>query len=712
MDAKCVIFDILLRSFDGENCYISSIDSLLEVYPKLETCDFEELSSNTGSRNRHTLLYHRFMLLFCSKSREGKLFDTVNEAVICDEFDSWEDLVMLTYFYFKQFFPAALLFYTNTLYDDKSAQAKDLILSRFLLIHNEESEQTQEYDLCEVFSAKLKLLNHKITQKTLEGINIINNILLSINTVFPQTSETSTSISETDANHILNVVYPSYSGVVMHRRIKQVRSRIAQTKYTNLYKLRYKSTVTHESSFIVFDREKDLVIMILLHNVIVSKSAVNGLNLVAVPKASSKCYTRQQYLFPFYDALTHHHQAKRINRNLKEETTDEILEKTGFISMYDIPQSSTLAYVKNRVVHFTASFKTAPIPNPMLVVKDKALIIPEKVVKTMTITRYKTETFHDNNISFNVNYQGSVSHLQFMISKFVNEYLHLGCRLNSDIWVSNVCTTSDTMHAGIQNTHTYRQECLQNQSRLSHLMINFPGMVTLVNDSRQYKTNGLIKHRTTINTSRLFGQNLKQALTNNVEFMKTMSEHDEALTKLFYAIEKHYQELLPRNIVLLIHLLHLFDYSMESILDIFKHRVLCSRMFSTTYRAFSRANNYIHKYKSDAVDSTSIKSSKYLATSPPSISRKQLFTTYRNTFPDIGSVNYKIYRPRGRNANLIDLILFSKDKFFYSQRCHKLLTLLLRKNANKPGSKLAIELLIAHQRGLKSTRDRERVQLS
>ena len=706
MDPKCVIFDILSQALNGVESYICSIEDLLEFYPKLETCDFEELSSNDITRNRYTLLYHCFMLLFCSTSREGKLIDTVNEFVICEECDCWEDLMMLTYFYFKQIFPAALLFFTNAVYNEKSAQAKNLILSRFLLIHREESELTQEYDLCEVFLTKLKLLNHKVTHKTSEGINIINNVHLSRDTVFPQTTQAIASITEFDANHILNEVYPSYSGVVMHRRIKQVKTRIAQTKYSHVFKLRYKNTVSHENSFIVFDREKDLVTMILLHNVIVSQSAATGLTLIAVPKTSRKCYSHQQYLFPFFDALTHCHQVKRFNRNLNDKSTHELLEKTGFISMYDIPESSTLAYVKNRVVHFTASFKTAPTPNPMLVVKDKALIIPEKVVKTMTITRYKTETFHDNNISFNVNYQGSVSHLQFMISKFVNEYLHLGCQLNSEIWVSNVCTTSDTMHAGIQNTHTYRQECLQNQSRLSHLMINFPGMVTLVNDSRQYKTNGLIKHRTTINTSRLFGQNLKQALANNVDFMKTMSEHDDSLTKLFYAIEKHYQELLPRNVVLLIHLLHLFEFSSDSILELFEHRLLCSRMFSTTYRAFSRANNYIHKYKSDAVDSTSIKSSKYLTTSPPTISRKQLFTTYRQSFPDIGSVNYKIYRPRGRNANLIDLILFSKDKFFFSQRCHKLLTLLLRKNAHRPVSKLAIELLIDHQRQINSSQDR------
>lgn len=705
MNTRSVVFDFISCFLNWEEGYLHCIDQLLEVFPKLETCDFVKVTSCDISKNRYTKLYHGFMLLFCSRCDGYNLCDTVNECLISEDVTDWNELIMLTYFYFKHIFPAALVFYTHSLYKEKSIRAQELIFLKFSVVHNDNVCLNGEYDLAEVFQAKLKFLNRKISLETFDAFNIINNVCLTTDSFFPTTKEMVTTINEVDANHILQVVYPKYSGVVSHRRIKICKSKNAQTKYAKIYKLRYQKNQTCEQIFILFTSESDLLKILLLHNVMVDQCSNKKLKIIAIPtKRSKEIYKRYECLESFYEMLTRFCSVHSNSRSLQKETIKEHLEKTGFISLYDVPNSDALAYVKNRVVHFTASFKKPPALKPRLGVKNKLLVTLEKVVKTMTITRYKTETFHDNNISFNVNYQGPLSHLQFMVCKFVNENVHLGCFLNSAFWVSNVCTTTDTVHAGIQNTHTYREQCLQDDSHLSYPMMNFPAMVTFVNNTKNTKTNCLIKHRTSINTSRIYGKILEDALANNVKFLKRLSEHDETLTKLFYKIETHYQELLSRNVMLLIHLLYIFQagrkFNTDDILNFFERRFLYSRMLMTTSRSFSTVNTYIKKFKSDANENTSIKSSKFLPASPPTIFRQRLFQKYKKHFSDLGSINTRVYRPRGRNAILLDLILNSKDRFFFSDRCNKLLTLLLERNKRNPMSKLAFELLLDYQRGI------------
>ena len=334
--------------------------------------------------------------------------------------------------------------------------------------------------------------------------------------------------------------------------------------------------------------------------------------------------------------------------------------------------------------------------------KGKPLVKVEKMVKNMTMTRYKTDTSSNDTISFNINYQGPMSMMQLTLSRFLNENKPLGCNVLKSIWVSNVCTTLDSIHSGITNAHVYRQKCLKqrNDGPVTCKMINFPATVTYVNESGQRKACSIINNRTSLNTCRLYGTELKQALEKYINLIKRCSETDSEIIKIVYELEKHTQELLPKNVLLIIQLLCLYKEtkgcSYGDILTFLKEKLVCSRLIIASNRAFCSSNLYSKRYKSDAIDNTSIKSSKYCDIKPPVIyGRQLLYKEFRKRYKDVGSLNTKIFKPRGRNANLIDLLLNCKNDLFLSKNCSNLLDMLYKKYYSFPYTRWEIRCIQA-----------------
>ncbi len=111
-----------------------------------------------------------------------------------------------------------------------------------------------------------------------------------------------------------------------------------------------------------------------------------------------------------------------------------------------------------------------------------------------------------------------------MVCRFLNDNVSAGCRIASNLWTSNVCTTSDTIHAGILDTHAYRQNCLRSESCLSFPMMNFPSLVTMFDDAKESKSTSVISHRTSLNTCRVFGDELKHSLSQCAAFICSVAE--------------------------------------------------------------------------------------------------------------------------------------------------------------------------------------------
>ncbi len=338
-----------------------------------------------------------------------------------------------------------------------------------------------------------------------------------------------------------------------------------------------------------------------------------------------------------------------------------------------------------------------PQVNPFLDKKGKPLVKIEKMTRSMTMTRYKVEAVTEDAVSFNINYQGSLGALQLMVCRFLNDNISAGCRIASNLWTSNVCTTSDTIHAGILDTHAYRQNCLRSESCLSFPMMNFPSLVTMFDDAKESESTSVISHRTSLNTCRVFGRRV-ETLAESVRrvHMQRCRDRRESRGTLLQ-VERHTKELLPRNVVTLIHLLYLYKdergYTCDDIVAFFGERLLCSRMLTSSNRAFTTACTYSRKYRSDALENVSIKSAKYASVAPPRVSRESLFAAYTDRFGDVGSLSTKLFKRRGRNSNVVDLILNSKDEFFESDKCRKLIALLGAKYGHMPNTRMALSLL-------------------
>jgi hypothetical protein len=374
------------------------------------------------------------------------------------------------------------------------------------------------------------------------------------------------------------------------------------------------------------------------------------------------------------------------------------LERNGFISIYDLKNHKTLAYVKNRVIHVTALCER-PIPEkPFYLKNGKKLVKLEKKDRSVTMSRYKSVVSGNGLVSFNLNYQGSIALLQLAIGRFLNENKAYGCKVLNNVYVSNVCTSSDTIHFGIQNSHSYRSNCLSNEARLSYNFLNFPAMVTLLNNSSHKKANPIINNRTSLNTCRMFGDELENVLMKYIDFLQNHSEIDNTLVDLVYRIEVIYHELLPRNVLLLIHLMYNFKeehmYNDDDIVAFFRDRLLCSRITTSSNRSFSLSNIYNKRYKSDAIDNTSKKSIPHSDIKPPIIRRLKEFKKYQQLYADVGAMSNSIYKQRGRNASLLDLILNSKDDFFFGKKCRNLLKIVLKKYSHFPNASLSLEKLL------------------
>lgn len=680
-----------------DDFFIYDIRQLQKLYPKLTQCYYDSIVNGV---HKYSLLYNSFMTLMSSRKIDDKLFDKVHNCWISNDIASnWKHLILTTFYYFKTFFPAALIFYKSPLYDTYVRDARSLILKSYAGIYSK-CDLIPQYDLCEMWDLKIKLLKRQVTWKKFYPYNIINNVKLIKR---PTPSLIKRHVNKVSFNVIKRLVdtYKAYSYVVHNRRFLICKEKSANSKYANIFKLRFMAhnraqeyidcikIEQNTNLYFLFKNENDLLALVTLYN-----NSDNATEQISIPKRRTSLKQPYKSVDNFFKCVNTIYRRKVENIcNLAEDRiyTDRLkanLEEQGFTSLYSLKDSNTLAYVKNRVVHLSASFKCPLFRNAFHEKKGKPLVKIEKMIRTMTISRYKTDTLNDNEVSFNINFQGPINVLQLILSRFLNENKHLGCRFTSKVWVSNVCTTSDTVHTGILNPHVYREKCLKNNHHMSYPMLNFPAMMTLINDHGKENVSSVINNRTSINTCRLFGADLITTLKKHSELISQTCEIDFDLIKVFYRIETIVKELLPKNIVLLIHLLYLHKdvegYTDDDIVNFFDKNMLCSRMMTSSNRSFSTFNLYAKKYKSDAVDNVSIKSVKYFDISPPLVSRDKMYKMYTLKFRDVGCLNKVMCQPRGRNATLIDLILNSKDLFFRSERCQNILQLLKDKYWNRP----------------------------
>ena len=715
--SKHLILRFISNYLKLDGFFLHDIRQLHKFYPKLKTCKFEDVVKGDHA---YSTLYHSFMILMCSSVVENKLLDRVHKRWISnDSAPNWKHLILTVFYYFKLFFPAALFWYKSAIYDRYALTARTLLLKSNVCIQSKASLSSQ-YNLCDMWNLKVKFLRGQLTTNRFYPYNIINNIKLTQQNSPSFINGNIANVSFRTIERLVKV-YRTYSYLVENRRFIICKEKAANSKYARLFKLRFITAqkvpefIEHAkiepntSMFFLFKYEGDLVSLVTLFN---NCECTRHADRISVPRRKRLQLNASKSIDSFFNRLrTVCNWKNPFASIIKEdkvdrETITNIFEEKGFTSLYSLDERKLFAYVKNRVIHLIASFRSPLYKNTVHEKKGKPLVKIEKMIRTMTISRYKTDTLNENDVSFNINFQGSISFLQLILSRFLNESKHLGCRFTSNIWTSNVCTTSDTIHAGILNPHVYREKCLKNNNHLSYPMINFPAMMTLINDNEKEHVSSIINNRTSLNTCSLFGKKLKNALKRYTDFITQTGEIDFDLIKIFYDIETNVKELLPKSIILLIHLLYLHKdvhgYDDHDIVHFFTKTLLCSRMMTTSNRAFSTFNLYSKKYKSDAIDNVSIKSLKYFDVSPPLVSRDNMYQIYTRKFRDVGCLNKNMCQSRGRNSNLIDLILNSKESFFRSDRCYKLLTLLREKYSNKPNTQDVLELFFDYFQRIKS----------
>lgn len=713
-----IIFGFICK-FVGISKLIHNRTFFQNLFPKLHGCDFHAVVSSTFEDKKYVRLYNAFMVLFSSQMKDGMLFDQLNSKYITfRQIPSWSLLILQAFYYFKLVFPAPLLFFTNSLYDSTSKAARELIMQRYFLRKNVETDITDQYDLCGGWNLKVKFLRKMLTKNCFYPFNLVNNQLL-LNTATKSYSNTHRVVKTKYLNveHIATTLYRKYSYLVDERRFIVCKEKTLVKRFSNVYCLQFTASYDAKSSFesiklekhiplyFLFKKDQDLRAFVQIHNACVRLSGSKHLTEISISQDQSK-----QVNAPLTTAESF---VERLSKTMKvrlptqptgcnfvtEQDLRQRLEETGFISVYDMENSNTLTYVKNRVVHLTAMFRGRVGRKPFYEKKRKPLVKVEKMVKNITMTRYKTKMSSRGTISFNMNYLGSLGTLQLALSRFLNETKDKGCCIPKSLWVSNVCTTLDTVHSGILNTHIYRNKCLKRADHLSYQMMNFPAVVTHFNNENN--TSSIINNRTSINTCGLYGKDLTQSLESCVDFIQRNSETDSDLIKTVYELEKQSRELLPRNCMVIVQLLHLlkdeFCVSPECMSKFLRERFLFSRLITTTNRSFSTSNTYIKVYKSDAIDNVSIKSEKYQPLLPPVIrNRERLYNELTKKYRDVGSLNRKMFRQRGRNANLLDLILNAKDSFFVSKRCKNLLSLLSKKYAHLKHTSSEIDLILDH----------------
>ena len=706
MNSEGVALEFMREYLNVHSC--THFRNLLNVYSHLKSCDFEDVAFNVY--NKHNILYNGFLTLMSSTLNDKKLFNPIDGSFITiDCFSNWNLLIMRSFYYFKMFFPAMLFFFQNPKYDCHLERARKLILNRYSI--NTFSKSREEYDLCEGWRLKVKFLRSEYLNSCFYPFNIINNKLLT-NTRDTTIKAKTISVNYEDVEHIATIIYKNYAFMIRGRSFIICREKTMNLKFANVYKLRFSAPLnakaflgtysieTNIPLYFLFRREKDLKTLVQIHNAYACSSQCSTIAKIPLPAEKKSAARNAVYnLDEFVQHLSTIYTSKKHNcqqsfEPICKRTLTQYLEKTGFISVYDLKDYKSLAYVKNRVIHLTSMFKRPMLKKPFFEKKGKPLVKVEKMVKNITMTRYKTETANLDKISFNINYQGPLSTLQLALARFLNE--NGNCKILNKLWVSNVCTTLDSIHSGILNTHNYRSACLGNDDRMSYQMINFPAIVTLFNQVNSAQS--IINNRTSLNTCRMYGDELKQSLIKCVDFIKSNSENDPELVDMFYQVERKSSELIPRNVITLLHLLNLFKeskgFSAQDIVSLFTKDIVCSRLIMTSNRSFCVSNLYKKSYKSDAVENISVKSVKYDRVHPPLIiNRKRLYRQIKKKFADVGSLSKRIFHQRGRNANLVDIILNSKDEFFLTNNCLDLINKLHTKYKHFPSTKSELEII-------------------
>lgn len=382
---------------------------------------------------------------------------------------------------------------------------------------------------------------------------------------------------------------------------------------------------------------------------------------------------------------------RHIPQNTK--SIEDVLCEKGLTSLYDIPEDKVVAHVKNRVTRIATLFKRKTFQLSQI---GKKLVTVYLVNNKLTVSRYsRFPNYGDEIVSYNINWQGTVHRLYCLLIRFLNDNKHFGCQITNQIFVSNICTTTDTIHSGILNTHSHRTICQNNKQKVfSYKQKNFPSLILFNNLGNNFSTS-VINHRTVINTCKISGSVLYKTLKSASDIIRQNNDISEELIEIAYIIQRQLKQLLPRNIINLIQILFVEDkLSKSQIVSLFADlNFFIDRLHISSNECFTTSNFFMKHSNNKLINNTSIKTSKILnKRNPPPIlskSRLQKILTKKQIFSDMGSCNIKkdtLYRCRGRNATLLDCLLTSPDSFFYSKTCKKLFLKLLRKETlkNKP----------------------------
>ncbi len=155
-----VILAILTKYLHCRCGFLHNVRQLEKQYPKVNDCDYERFVAAYDRNDRYATLYTAYMTIFCSTVVGGRLIDRVNGCLLSDyEVNSWSEIILEAFFYFKLVFPATLMFFGNPRYDQFARESRALVLQRHRVAGHERVDN--QFDLCDIWSQKVKFLRGK-----------------------------------------------------------------------------------------------------------------------------------------------------------------------------------------------------------------------------------------------------------------------------------------------------------------------------------------------------------------------------------------------------------------------------------------------------------------------------------------------------------------------------------------------------------------------
>ena len=391
MEESEVVIEFIRRYLNWKRFYLCNIKQLNSKLPHLDTCDFESIVVDANAKPMYHRLYNAFMLLISSKIIDGKLFDQVNFCwITCKQVVKWNQLVLLTFYYFKHFFPAALFWYKSTIYDDFAKAARQLVLEKYFSFTTVDIDMTEQYDLSNGWQLKVRYLGNETSENSLYTFNILNNPLLVNSTTCERKLNSKVIVvNYEDIEHLATTIYMNYSSLVQNRQFIVCKEKTAFSKFSSILKLKFVAPIDAKPflartkiekctpMYFLFSKETDLVTLVRVHNAYVQHGNDQSYHVISIPNMiKNKLKVPVQSIESFVSLLSNIERVSlsascNCETRIHKEMLKACLEQSGFISIYDLKNYDTLAYVKNRVIHLTAMFKKTMYRKPFFEKKRK-----------------------------------------------------------------------------------------------------------------------------------------------------------------------------------------------------------------------------------------------------------------------------------------------------------------------------------------------------